>query len=480
MRILFLSFVFITISFIVNAQQVTTKVDERVELMCVVFRLAEASEYMNDDVEIYTNKIDSYFSLYKNHELIEYTLNLRNYYGIGYDAVMSLATHLEIKNREITLNPKFDIKKIDWRWHQDSLPKYMNLLNDFYQKSEFDKFFKSNSEFYQNVENTFKTQVTDNVHIDWFENFFGTKAPKSFNLVIGLLNGGGNYGAHPEYLNGEQDIYSIVGCWQVDSLNGMPEFSPYLTGLVAHEFSHSFTNPLIYKFYNELYPQAEIFFNLVKEVIEDQSYGSARTFLIETLVRACELKYKVKYSDNPAKTEQQELCRELSDGFLWVDTLYHSLSFYEKNRNKYPTLESFMPEIVKLQNGLNPNKIFQKIEDSKAEILGTNIRFNDLNVDYNLDSVVLYFDRPMSKNAYGYNAEGYNAVGNRCNNCEKPGRDSRGNRWSEDGTQWIMYLKLEPDTEYSLLFPNVFFYSPDICFNPKKTYYVYFKTRKKK
>ena len=36
-------------------------VDERTELMSIVFRLAESPEYMNSDIKNYTNSIDDYF-----------------------------------------------------------------------------------------------------------------------------------------------------------------------------------------------------------------------------------------------------------------------------------------------------------------------------------------------------------------------------------------------------------------------------------
>jgi len=479
MKRLFLNFILITITFIVNAQQITTKVDERVELMCVVFRLAEAREYVNDNIPKYTGIVDVHFLPHKNHELIEYTQRLRGVYGIGYNAPMSLAAHLQIENGKVKLNSNFNKNQIEYRWHQDSLPKYIDLLNDFYQKTEFDKFFQSNADFYAKSEQNFKTHITDNVNFTWFENFFGTKTPEQFILVLGLLNGGNNYGANTESLDGLEEIYSIIGC-RSDSL-GMPQYSPGATSIVAHEFNHSFCNPLIHKFYLELYPHAQTFFSLVETEMRQQRYGTVRTYLSETLVRASELKYRVEHSDNPSKIEKRGLCSEISSGFLWVDTLYHLLSFYEKNRDKYPTLEIFMPEIVKLQNNLDPNEIYHRIENSKAEILGTNVKFNDLNVDYNLDSITVFFDRPMYKDAYGYNSEGLDANGNRCHNCVKPiyKPDRKQPVWSEDGKQLTFFMNFEPDTEYSLNFPNHFFKSPDGCISPKNTYYVYFKTRKK-
>ncbi|MDR2683883.1 MAG: DUF4932 domain-containing protein [Prevotellaceae bacterium] len=473
MKKIFLSFILITITVIVYAQQITTKVDKRVELMSLVFRLAEAEEYLNAELPQYTQKIDSCFLPYKTHKLIKYTQFLRENYGVAYDAVMSLAVHLQIENGKVKLNLDLNKNQIDERWNQDILPKYINLLNNFYKKSKFEDFFTANSDFYKKTEQNFKTQITDNVNFTWFKNFFGTEMPHQLNLVASLLNGGGNYGANTESLNGKKEIFSIIGCWQTDSL-GIPQYSTGVVSIVAHEFNHSFVDPLIDKFYLELQPQAEKFYSLVEKEMKALKYGSEKACLDEIFVRACEIKYDIAHRDTFQNWWQNVLlCNEKCSGFLWIDSLYSALTIYEENRDKYPALESFMPEIVKLQNKLNPNEIYQGIEDNKAEILGTNIENNSQEVDYSLDSIVLYFDRRMSR--------GFNGINDSyiCNTCNEHVYTGKKPKWSADGKQWTVFVKLEPDSEYSFEFPNNYFKTPDQCYRPKNTYRLHFKTKPK-
>ena len=45
-------------------------VDKRVELLSIVFRLTGNPEYSKNDFKLYTDRIESHFSPYKNHELI--------------------------------------------------------------------------------------------------------------------------------------------------------------------------------------------------------------------------------------------------------------------------------------------------------------------------------------------------------------------------------------------------------------------------
>ena len=40
------------------------------------------------------------------------------------------------------------------------------------------------------------------------------------------------------------------------------------------------------------------------------------------------------------------------NGFVWFPQLVEKLDEYEQNRDKYPTLDDFMPEIVKLQDSI--------------------------------------------------------------------------------------------------------------------------------
>ena len=52
------------------------KVDDRVELLSIVFRLAELREYNTEWFGLYTEKIKKHFEPYKNHELIEFAKEL--------------------------------------------------------------------------------------------------------------------------------------------------------------------------------------------------------------------------------------------------------------------------------------------------------------------------------------------------------------------------------------------------------------------
>ena len=122
----------------VDAQnKISAKVDERTELLSTVFRLAEAQEYSDNDFPVYIDKVNEYFTNYKDHKIVSFSQEMRKKYGVAYDAVMSMAVHLKIENGTISLIEDIVSKKIDYRWQEDSIPQFLELLNDFYKETNF-------------------------------------------------------------------------------------------------------------------------------------------------------------------------------------------------------------------------------------------------------------------------------------------------------------------------------------------------------
>ena len=69
---IFIIIILVTLNFQACAQEKVLlekpKVDEKIELLSIVFRLAEKQEYSNKNFKLYDDKIEQYFEKYKNHE----------------------------------------------------------------------------------------------------------------------------------------------------------------------------------------------------------------------------------------------------------------------------------------------------------------------------------------------------------------------------------------------------------------------------
>jgi len=464
-RVVFFA-VFLAVSSFVFAQKIElkAKVDERCELLSTVFRLAGAEEYVTHDIPIYVDSLDKYFESYKNHEIVEYTKTFRENFGVGYDAPMSLAVHLQIVDGKISLIPNVKEKSLESRWNRDNLPRYIELLNDFYTTTKFRDFFVSQSEFVEKVEQT-ATEYFSKIDMEWYKKFYGEVPEGNFNLIISLSNGDNNYGPKVTYLDGKEDLYSVT-MFAIDSLNN-PFFNDrWSLPLIIHEFCHSFCNHLIFENYDKMKKKANEFYKINKNLFDRQAYGDPRIVLCEFLVRASVIKYM---ADNYPTNLERYFSNEKSNGFIGIEELYNSLLHYEQNRDKYPTLKSYMPEIVKVFNALNPKKMLKEQKKLMPEMSIANIKNNAQDVDAaTTTQIIVKFSKKMSTRA---NGSTYGKRG------EEYFPKIIGAKWNEETkTEWILEVKLEPNKEYSIAFPAQWFRSEEGV-NAKNTVYLDFKTK---
>lgn len=460
-----------TLAVIVSFSQnltVQPKVDERTELLSIIFRLAESREFMNDNVPFYTKEIDEYFAPFKEHEAVKFAKKVRNEQRVAYDAVMSIAIDVEITD-SIRLRPNLSIFSIDNRWGLESATKFIKHLNQFYFDTKFKDFFSKHVTLYKVAEDKF-SEILMEVDLDWFEKFYGEKPKGNFNLILSIPNGWGNYGPKAIFNDGKEELYAIIGSCEADS-SGQLFYPERVTSTVIHEFNHSFCNSLIDANYPAIQTITDKMYKLVKKKLASQAYGNAKTMDYEILVRACVIRYSQRNKVDEDNLKHQ-VYFEQSKGFLWIDKLVDKLSIYEENRDKYPTLKDFMPEIVKLQNSLSPKQLQKDFEFKCPKIVSISIPNNSKNVDPNITEIILTFDRPMSTYnngiSYGQKGEEYFP--------DFP--EDKEAKWNEDTKkEWTFYISLSPDRVYSLCFPSQFFID-ESGYPLDKTYYLDFKTRK--
>ena len=178
--------------------------------------------------------------------------------------------------------------------------------------------------------------------------------------------------------------------------------------------------------------------------MEKQAYGNSQTMINEILVRACVIAYYRDHGAKPGRINQL-IRAEQASGFLWIQELTDALSRYEASRDRYPTFESFMPEIIQLQNGLVPERVFSETEEKRPRINSFSVKNNSREVDPATKELILTFDRPMFTKPYGMS---YGDCGTRC----YPKIISV--KWNpEKNNELIISWKLERNHHYSIIFP---------------------------
>lgn len=442
------------------------KVDKRIELLSIVFRLAGSEEFSSKRFKLYVDRIEDHFSSYENHELIKFARKMVNKNSVGYDVVMSMAIHIDD-----TLDPlvKFTDNVPDKRWGKKNAEEFVRLLKKFYNDAKCEEFFSRNSDLYRDVSKRF-LPIYENLDLVWYNTFYGKKPTEKFIIVNGLANGGGNYGVSINYPNGEREVYAIMGTWRVDS-TGMAEFNmgQYFPTLL-HEFNHSFVNYLLENAKNKIKESGEKIYEVIKYEMTNQAYGSWETMFNEALVRAAVIKY-MKDHQFPEDEINTEINDQLNSGFLWMNELVSELEKFDKQRVTYPTLESYMTNISEgyITYANNIEGYSEQFDKKRPKVVSViEFKNNDQHVNSETTVITVNFDKPLSGKGYSIN---YGEKG------EKAYPEFGKIVYSEDRKSVRMEVKLASNKVYQFVLSGMAFKSEDGI--ALKDYEVNFKTTSK-
>jgi hypothetical protein len=322
-------------------------VDERVELMSIIFRLAGNPEYTQGRVPSYVQDIDRHFAAVREHPVVVLARELRSTRGVSFDAPMSLAAHLkDVESLAVRVPLDPWPAGLDQRWRPPELRDFLEKARQFAREANFGEFWRAHQKLYEETAARARRLVETQGHLDWFNQFFGARPGARFRLAPGLVNGGCCYGARVELGQGEE-LYCILGVWNCDT-DGQPRFERDVLDTIAHEFCHAYVNPHIYARTAELKAAGTRLFAEAQARMRRMAYGNWETMLHESVVRAAVVRYLEATQGHEAAGRQVR--QEIERGFPWMEELSQLLAEYETRREQYPTFAAFMPRIVELFN----------------------------------------------------------------------------------------------------------------------------------
>lgn len=375
-----------------NQARLVAQVDPRVELMSIIFRLAGNPEYNQPNSKSpYSDQVEAHFGKYRNHPVIQTARRLRRDRGVSFDAVMSMAVHLEdaVKLKE---KVPFDRSppRLDARWRLQEARDFLDQARSFVNDTEFNRFFRTHRELYQAAGARMTAKLNERAYIDWFDEFFGARPGARFQVIVGMLNGGSCYGTGMRHLDGGEEISPVLGVWEFDG-KGIPVIGDDIVPTVVHEFCHSYTNPLVDKYADQLEPAGSRIFQHCADVMKEQAYGNWQTMMYESLVRACVVRH-LRATDGRAAA-RKEIREQHDSGFKWIGALSKLLAEYESDRKRYRTFEAFMPRVVEFFN-----EYAGRYEASVArapKVVSMTPANGATDVDPSLTRITVTFDRPM-------------------------------------------------------------------------------------
>lgn len=368
--------------------------------MSIIFRLAGNNEYNQGRVPAYNAAITRWFEPFKDHEAVRLARSLAAQNGVSYDAVMSMA--IQVKDiQTLAERVPFDSKasRLESRWHGAKARTFLAAARRFVTDTQFQKFLDSQVELYTATNQNLKTLIDNETDFSWFEKFFGLRAGARFFVVPGMANGGGSYGPSLRSEDGVEESYLIIGVWLTDG-SGRPSFDKSMVPTIVHEGAHSYANPAIEKVQSKIDQDGAKLFEAEAEPMRRQAYGNGHTVLCESLVRASTARYVLAHDG--AVAARRDVEAEQRRAFIWTGELFDLLGEYEKDRVKYPTLDSFMPRVVAYFNALSPRvgAMAKAIEMSQPIVASMTPANGAMDVDPALTRIVIRFDRPMNREHY--------------------------------------------------------------------------------
>lgn len=441
---------------------VVPRVDTRIELTSIVARLAGYGEYSNDQFKRYADDVDHYFARFKNHPVVEFAKQVREKNQIGFDAVPSLAVHL---NPPPLLTPRIELSTsvLDKRWGKADAEKFAALLKQFYVDADCAAFFQAHAEMYRTAEQRFQATLNQ-VQLIWYKSFYGEQPKGTFNLILGLLNGGGNFGPRVVHPDGREDLYAIMGTWSIDKA-GLPVYGDDYLPTIIHEYNHSFVNKLIEK-NGPLFEQSgSALASEFADQMRRQGYAGWQTLVLESLVRACVVRYLKKHPTGKIKAQLQ-LAEEESRGFLWMGKLVTLLDEYESHRKQYPTLESFIGQVARLFDTLpaQTSDLKQSFALKQPKVVSVAPFLNNASqVEDTIQEIRITFDRPM------LGRTGFYTIDARDPFVTPP-------TFVGDGKTLVGKVKMAPNGEYGLGLASYYFRSAE-GYPLTEDFKLYFTTR---
>lgn len=378
---------------LLTAQEATipVRVDPRIELLSVVFRLAGNPEYSQGRLDAYNAAVDAHFGPHREHAVVQRAKALRGKRGISYDAVASFAIHLDGIDPPRFAGKAAHPERLEKRWTASDAKAFLADLGAFVEDSKAVEFFAGQKELYAHAEAQMQKVVDDHVEMGWFTTFFGERPKARFHVVLGLLNGGGNYGPNALGADGSEDLYAILGCWDQDD-GGRPRYDEKIVPTLVHEYCHSFCNPVVDAHYGKLGKAGDALYGMTAAAMKAQAYGNGRTLLCESLVRAAVVRYRATVEG--AKAAEEEIREQVRCSFHWTSDLAALFAEeFEKDRKKYPTLHAFGDELAAFFRAAGPKLEAQFAKAPKVVSIDPENGSND--ADPAATAIVITFDRPM-------------------------------------------------------------------------------------
>jgi hypothetical protein len=292
---------------------------------------------MTEDKNAYTDTIKEFFRPYQSEPIYRMTESMITC-GFTFSRPVELMLCLDnSENFEI----RFPLSQfcIQCCGGPERIKALLDEIKSFYKKTNYFKFFKSVKSFYNPILKKVSESLSAYPFINIIEDEFGS-IQNSYNYVLSSLMNG-NFG-----INFVDDKTKKADLFSVFTTNDY-SLSP---GILFHEYSHPFINPLTDKYYELAQKYSDAYEKLKKYKLPDfhSGYGDFKECINEHFVRAMAINLLKKI--NLTEMAEQHLREDLYCGYKFIPAILDLYDRYDADRTAFPDFDSFYPELLKVFN----------------------------------------------------------------------------------------------------------------------------------
>lgn len=285
------------------------------------------------DASDYHKIVDNYFSKYKQDEAVKRYKEVMKRSTPG-DPTIFISYYVD-DNLFLRKDIEIPINIINEIGGEQNIDEFLKSMKEFKKKTKFDKFYESQMKFYQKDISSFKNNIEKYGVITKLNNYYGY-SPKSFTIKIQPFLG---YCWGGILIPNSEELKATALVRQYGVSDGVA------SELLFHEFSHYFTDDLIYKNYNEIVKCKNLKPSSVDGTV-NELYLTFRLYISDLITRAVTGRLiKSAYGD---ELYNAYINYHEKRGFVYVGEICKGLEEYENNRDKYPTFKEFYPRMLEI------------------------------------------------------------------------------------------------------------------------------------
>ncbi|HBT77245.1 MAG TPA: hypothetical protein DEB39_10060 [Planctomycetaceae bacterium] len=328
----------------VEQKKINVQVNDNLEFMSSLLLTSDYNKItkphigyglMTEESNPYTDAINGFFLPYRTSAIYD-RIEAMIPNGFTFSRPVELMLALG-DSKDFSLQYPLSELCVQYCGGMEQIDSLLRQLHDFSKETDYFEFFETVKAYYDPYLQKADSCLQSLPFVPLVEDFYG-KAQHSYNFVLsGLMVG--DFGlSFPADDTAPLDLFSVHSLGDIDNVLS--------AGLIFHELSHPFINPLTQKYwhiaenYSDVYERLKVY----KLPGFESGYGDWQECVNEHLVRAATIHFLSKSGQEEEANRNLE--NDLNRGYKYIPAILELFVQYDHNREKYRTLEEFYPMLL--------------------------------------------------------------------------------------------------------------------------------------